>query len=133
MTLFADAPAILSLLLVVLAGCITLIPQKKSNTSLFPSQVEIPRAPSPSHAINIASGADPPALTPTSGTRIHISPLPSLTIYRSHMMLMTILAILAVDFPIFPRSLAKCETFGVSLVSQQTMNVYFVLTSYRWT
>lgn len=32
------------------------------------------------------------------------------------MLLMTTLAILAVDFPIFPRSLAKCETFGVSLV-----------------
>ncbi len=32
------------------------------------------------------------------------------------MLLMTILAILAVDFPVFPRSLAKCESFGVSLV-----------------
>jgi hypothetical protein len=32
------------------------------------------------------------------------------------MMLMTVLAILAVDFPVFPRALAKCETYGVSLV-----------------
>jgi hypothetical protein len=31
-------------------------------------------------------------------------------------MLMTVLAILAVDFPVFPRTLAKCETYGVSLV-----------------
>jgi hypothetical protein len=32
------------------------------------------------------------------------------------MILMTVLSILAVDFPVFPRSLAKCETYGVSLV-----------------
>ena len=45
-----------------------------------------------------------------------IQHLPALTVYRAHMLLMTFLAILAVDFPVFPRSLAKCETFGVSLV-----------------
>lgn len=33
------------------------------------------------------------------------------------MVLMTVLSILAVDFPVFPRSLAKCETYGVSLVT----------------
>ena len=42
--------------------------------------------------------------------------LPSVTTWRAHMMLMTSLCILAVDFPLFPRELVKCETFGVSLV-----------------
>ncbi|PPQ93066.1 hypothetical protein CVT25_011942 [Psilocybe cyanescens] len=50
----------------------------------------------------------------TKGVRL--PPLPALSTYRAHMMLMTVLAILAVDFPVFPRALAKCETFGVSLM-----------------
>ncbi|KAF8814894.1 hypothetical protein BYT27DRAFT_7016030, partial [Phlegmacium glaucopus] len=52
----------------------------------------------------------------TSINPVRIPPLPALTTYRAHMMLMTVLAILAVDFPVFPRSLAKCETFGISLM-----------------
>lgn len=40
-----------------------------------------------------------------------------LTVYRAHMMLITIACILAVDFPVFPRELGKCETWGASLVS----------------
>ena len=49
----------------------------------------------------------------------HASPrprLPALSVYRAHMLLITVLAILAVDFPLFPRFLAKSESFGVSLV-----------------
>lgn len=49
----------------------------------------------------------------------HASPrprLPALSVYRAHMLLITVLAILAVDFPLFPRFLAKSESFGVSLM-----------------
>lgn len=51
----------------------------------------------------------PPA--PTKRTH-----LPFLTVYRAHMMIMTVHCILAVDFPIFPRVLGKCEDFGTSLM-----------------
>lgn len=46
-----------------------------------------------------------------------IPPLPAVTTWRAYLLMLSIVAILAVDFPVFPRSLAKCETFGFSLVS----------------
>ena len=52
--------------------------------------------------------------------------LPFLSVYRANMMVMTILCILAVDFPAFPRAQGKCEDFGTSLVS---LDIAFFLVS----
>ncbi|KAF8912517.1 GWT1-domain-containing protein [Mucidula mucida] len=93
MTVFANAPVLLDCLLVVPVVALLCLPRKDASTPL-PSRAD----------------------TPAQDSIQAVTPLPALTTYRAHMMLMTILAILAVDFPIFPRNLAKCESFGVSLM-----------------
>jgi phosphatidylinositol glycan class W len=52
-----------------------------------------------------------------------VQPLHAVTTWRAHMMLMTVLCILAVDFRIFPRALAKCESAGVSVVRRFPVKV----------
>ncbi|SJK98626.1 uncharacterized protein ARMOST_01894 [Armillaria ostoyae] len=84
-------PALLSILMLIPALGLSFFSRRESGTPLPSNENE--RA--------------------TASTK---APLPFLTTYRAHMLLMTILAILAVDFPVFPRSLAKCESFGVSLM-----------------
>ncbi|KAF8221827.1 GWT1-domain-containing protein [Tricholoma matsutake] len=110
MTLFATSPALLSVLLLFPAGLLLLIPPRQSGTPLPSPNPMTP--PSPRHSSFSLS----PIPTPVPASVSQVAVLPALTVYRAHMLLMTTLAILAVDFPVFPRALAKCETFGVSLM-----------------
>jgi glucosaminylphosphatidylinositol acyltransferase len=57
-----------------------------------------------------------PSSRPHSATPISPFTLPVLSTYRAHLFILTFISILAVDFPIFPRYLAKCETYGYSLM-----------------
>jgi phosphatidylinositol glycan class W len=95
MTLFANQPTVLLVLLSVFTGLLLYLPK-----SWTPLPLRQPLVSS----------------TSTSGNPVRNPFLHALTTYRAHMMLVTVLAIVAVDFPVFPRSLVKCETFGVSLV-----------------
>ncbi|KZT66714.1 hypothetical protein DAEQUDRAFT_674575 [Daedalea quercina L-15889] len=94
-TLYAETPCMLNILLLLPTGLLTLIPRRESGIP-FPSTLR-PQSKLASSSVSIPR-------------------LPALTTYRAHMLLITILAILAVDFPVFPRMLAKCETYGVSLM-----------------
>ena len=58
-------------------------------------------SPTPGHGITESGGNDK---------------MPFLSVYRAHMMIMTVHCILAVDFTVFPRWQGKCEDFGTSLV-----------------
>ncbi|KAG0697135.1 GWT1-domain-containing protein [Suillus ampliporus] len=106
MTLFAEAPGALSLLLLVPTLVLLLLPPLERGTPL----------PAESRDELVSPGGRSRAEIPSKQLSQSLRPLPALTTYRAHMMLMTILSILAVDFPVFPRVLAKCETYGVSLM-----------------
>ncbi|KAH9956341.1 GWT1-domain-containing protein [Russula dissimulans] len=119
MTLFAERPATLSAGLLVAAASISLLfPQRQSGTPLpfgsisSPGGSHLQRTPCSQHD-------EPPqrdAVLLAEELKPERTRLSALSTYRAHMMLMTMLAILAVDFPVFPRTLAKCETYGVSLM-----------------
>ncbi|KIP02797.1 hypothetical protein PHLGIDRAFT_111619 [Phlebiopsis gigantea 11061_1 CR5-6] len=94
-TTFAMSPGYLLVLLMLPTLVLLLLPAREAGTPL-PSM----------HA---SGNAQPKANSV-------IPPLAALTTYRAYMLLFTSICILAVDFPVFPRALAKCESFGASLM-----------------
>ncbi|KAJ3542969.1 hypothetical protein NM688_g5917 [Phlebia brevispora] len=108
-TLFAETPVILICMILVPTAVLLLVPPSEPGTPL-PSNHSHSRASSPPRSASVASDGSVRDALPS------VPPLPALTTYRAHMLLLTFICILAVDFRVFPRSLAKCETFGVSMM-----------------
>lgn len=107
------------------AGAILLaITMYSSNTVLLNALLASPAVLL--HVLPSAAGyrkrpSKPPSIKPaeSTGVKEELEPLPIrpfITIYRGAMMVVTCLAILAVDFRIFPRRFAKVETWGTSLM-----------------
>ena len=135
MTLFADHPGTFSSTLLLPTACICFIfPPHQSGTPLpssgtFSTRTDPILHPAPD---------SPNDKQQTASSRVpEKTRLPALSTYRAHMMLVTVLAILAVDFPVFPRALAKCETYGVSFVRPvfllfRTFNLLILRYINRW-
>lgn len=95
-TLYSSAPIILNILLI--SPAIFLL-------CIYPSKKIKPKATGdPSFGHGLGGNLDPLPVRPFIST------------YRGCMMIITCLAILAVDFKVFPRRFAKVETWGTSLM-----------------
>ncbi|KAL4934377.1 putative GPI anchor biosynthesis protein Gwt1 [Aspergillus undulatus] len=94
-TFYSSAPWLLNILLISPAVLILLNSRpRRTTTKAKPPQTAAPQ-----------DGSD-------ASLPIH----PFLTIYRAAMMIITCIAILAVDFRVFPRRFAKAENWGTSLM-----------------
>lgn len=96
-TIYSRYPGLLNLLLIVPAALIWLTsPQKR------PEKIRTPQ--SNKGGKDVPKGLDP------------LPVRPFITTYRGTMLVITAVAILAVDFKVFPRRFAKVETWGTSLM-----------------
>ncbi|KAI8961138.1 GPI-anchored wall transfer protein 1 [Daldinia sp. FL1419] len=97
-TLYADKPLLLSGLILVPAIFVYALPPNPAVSRKKPKLPPNAQAQKSQGALSV------------------LSTKPFLTTYRGVMMITTCLAILAVDFRIFPRRFAKVETWGTSLM-----------------
>ncbi|KAI5865731.1 GPI-anchored wall transfer protein 1 [Durotheca rogersii] len=97
-TLYANTPLLLCGLILAPAPLIYALPAN------FAASRKKPKLPPSAHAQK------------SSAALSALSTKPFLTTYRGLMLVITCLAILAVDFRIFPRRFAKVETWGTSLM-----------------
>lgn len=119
-TTFATSPGYLLSLLMLPTLVLLLLPAREAGTPLPSMHASGSRQPSRrSSPVRDSSGVGTAAQDAQPQANSVIPPLAALTTYRAYMLLFTSICILAVDFPVFPRALAKCESFGASLVRLQ--------------
>ncbi|KAI0839313.1 GPI-anchored wall transfer protein 1 [Hypoxylon sp. FL0890] len=98
LTLYANTPLLLCGLFIVPAIFVYALPRNLPVSRKKPKLPPSAQSQKPSGALSV------------------LSTKPFLTTYRGSMLVLTCLAILAVDFRLFPRRFAKVETWGTSLM-----------------
>lgn len=116
-------PAFLADFVLHVGGILLAITMYSSNAILLNALLVSPAAfiyVLPSTSSHRKRPSKPSASKPAESTGLdELHPLPNrpfITTYRGAMIVVTCLAILAVDFKIFPRRFAKVETWGTSLM-----------------
>jgi glucosaminylphosphatidylinositol acyltransferase len=101
-TAYSSAPLLLDILLISPAIIALFLPAPNDGKK------------APRHGPSAGQSGAKPGPPPEGDQGLPLRPF--LTFYRGAMMTVTCLAILAVDFPIFPRRFAKVENWGTSLM-----------------
>lgn len=118
LTVYASAPLFLNLALVVPA-ILLLLPLQKQSRSRRNKGKTTPDGTAQNGDAKAAGNAEKSTPQSRQGAILQPGALivrPFLTNYRGAMLIATALAILAVDFRVFPRRFAKVETWGTSLM-----------------
>ncbi|TIA89674.1 hypothetical protein E3P99_01958 [Wallemia hederae] len=121
-TVLSNHVTLLNVLISVTTSLITLIspvrlPSKSPTHSSKPTHRHANSVTTTDFDNGTSWKTQPPSPLPShSQDSIQLSPKSYITNYRSYLLYFTMLSILAVDFPVFPRRLAKTESYGTSFM-----------------